>query len=428
MAKKRTEEDIYEDFDINEDGVLIRYTGSGREITVPESVKIIGPKVFCGFGGRSTVTKVTIPEGVEILQQFAFSGSDIEKISLPSTLKIIGECAFSGCIKLRSITIPEGVRVIDEQAFEDSGLEEIVLPKSLRVIGRSAFSGCGSLKTVILPEESHPRIDNEAFFGCRELLDENGFVIIHNRIVYFEPDHEESPLYVTIPENAASIEGRLFSRYPVVHLTMSLDCPSWAAAGSDIWDVESIITNDGSSISFTDTDGKTAAKVILAIRGERECCEESVIISIHPKLNASGFDFDAYDGAFSKIERIRNKAVMALVRLVYPYELSEIRKDTYVSFLKENILDVLIMIFEERLAVLGMEDFAILKVLEEKGILEDAVIGDLIRYANRYSRNDFVMELLEYQNKTFRQKNICQSLELTDDPSESSDADSEKPE
>ena len=86
------------------------------------------------------------------------------------------------------------------------------------------------------------------------------------------------------------------------------------------------------------------------------------------------------------------------------------------------------MIFEERLAVLGMEDFAILKVLEEKRILEDAVIGDLIRYANRYSRNDFVMELLEYQNKTFRQKNICQSLELTDDSSESSDADSEKPE
>ena len=89
---------------------------------------------------------------------------------------------------------------------------------------------------------------------------------------------------------------------------------------------------------------------------------------------------------------------------------------------------MLIMIFEERLAVLGMEDLAILKVLEEKGILEDAVIGNLIRYANRYSRNDFVMELLEYQNKTFRQKNICQSLELTDDSSESSDADSEKPE
>ena len=420
MAKKRTNEDIetndvfYEGFDIDEKGVLTRYTGGGAKVTVPDVVKVIGPGVFRGFGGLGTVTRITLPEGVKEIGEYAFSESDIEKITLPSSLKYIGKGAFSGCRKLKSITIPEGVRRIYEQAFEDSGLEKLELPKSLGSIGTRAFAGCSRLKKITFPEANHLRIDTDAFLGCRGLLDENGFVIIHNRIVCYEPDLEDSPLYVTIPEYVASVEDKVFSRYPVVHLTMSLNCPSWEVYGGEIRDMESIITNDGCSISFTDAEGKIAAKIILAIEGEYEWRQEGVIAFVRPRSSIRGYDFDAYDRSFLTVEQPRNKTVIALVRLMYPYELSEDWKDKFVSFLQGNILDVFNLIFEAKLTILGMEDIEILKVLEEKRILEEEMIGDLIEYAHLYSRNDFVMEMLDYQNKEFKEKDAYASLQLTD--------------
>ena len=420
MEKKRSKEDIetndvfYEGFDINEKGVLIRYTGSGAEITIPDVVKVIGPGVFRGFRGLRTVI---IPEGVKDIREYAFSESDIEKITLPSTLYNIRKGAFSGCKKLKSITIPERVGWIYEQTFENSGLEKIELPNRIIYLGTRAFAGCSHLKKVILPEGKYPIIDADVFLGCRGLIDENGFVIIHNRILHFEPDHDNTPLYITIPEYVSSIGEKVFSRYPVVHLTMSLNCPSWEVSGGEVRDMESIITNDGCSLSFTDNNGNIAAKVILAVEGEYDSAREGFISAIHPYYNTSGYDFVAYDWAFPIVEQTRNKAVISLVRLMYPYKLPEITKKKYVSFLKENTLNVCIMIFEKKLEVLGMEDVEILKVLEEERILEEAVIGDLIKYANRYSRNNFVMELLDYQNKTFCQKDIYRPLELTDDSS-----------
>ena len=347
------------------------------------------------------------------IQEYAFAESDIEKITLPSTLKIIGKGAFSGCTKLSSITIPDGVRRIEEKAFEECGLEEVDLSRQLKFIGKKAFSYCIYLKKVNLPEGNHPKIGTEAFAGCKELIDEDGFVIIHNKIVYFGKEQVESPLYVTIPDHVTAIEEKIFSRYPVVHLTMSLDCPSWPVYEEDYWTTESIITNDGCTISFRDADGKTAAKVILAIKDE-SWQETAVIASVRCK-QTGGFDFDEYDRAFSKLEKPRNKTAMALIRLLYPYELSDTAKERYVSYLQGNILDVLTVIFDAEQSILGMEDMEILKVLEKETILEEDVIPDLIEYAQIESRNDFALELLEYRNKKFGVKNVLEDLQLSED-------------
>ena len=61
----------------------------------------------------------------------------------------------------RSVKIPEGIVEISENAFREfENLEEVSLPKSLRIIGPAAFSGCKNLRKVVFS------------FGLEELLDE----------------------------------------------------------------------------------------------------------------------------------------------------------------------------------------------------------------------------------------------------------------
>ena len=71
-----------------------------------------------------------IPEGVTEIRERAFSGSGLEKVTLPSTLKVIGTEAFAYCDSLKSISIPASVTSIAQQAFRDSDyLTKVRIPE-----------------------------------------------------------------------------------------------------------------------------------------------------------------------------------------------------------------------------------------------------------------------------------------------------------
>lgn len=104
-----------------------------------------------GIGGCYNLRgyKITVPEGVEVIEPYAFAGCDeISYIELPSTLKTIGEGAFLGCVSLRSLTVPEGVETIGDLAFYDCGSRvhfgktmPLTLPDSVKNIGQNVFGG-----------------------------------------------------------------------------------------------------------------------------------------------------------------------------------------------------------------------------------------------------------------------------------------------
>ena len=91
-------------------------------------------------------------EGLEKLGSDTFSGSAIENITVPSTLKKIEVGTFSWCCCLKSVEIPNGVEHIENECFEGSGVEEITLPSTLREIGEKAFRDCENLRTVYAQE------------------------------------------------------------------------------------------------------------------------------------------------------------------------------------------------------------------------------------------------------------------------------------
>lgn len=112
------------DFKI-EDGVLIKYTGTGRKAVIPDSVTSICKYAFCGCG---SLTSITIPDSVTS----------------------IGYKAFDDCTSLTSITIPDSVTSIGNSAFYCCGsLTSVTIPDSVTNIGKCVFNGCKNIKITV---------------------------------------------------------------------------------------------------------------------------------------------------------------------------------------------------------------------------------------------------------------------------------------
>lgn len=99
------------------------------------------------FGQRDEITEIKLSEGITELGNFSLVGcTAIQTITLPSTLKAIGERVFMDWISLVSIELPDGLCVIGEGAFEWNDMfSKIVIPKSVTSIADGAFECCGRL-------------------------------------------------------------------------------------------------------------------------------------------------------------------------------------------------------------------------------------------------------------------------------------------
>lgn len=98
--------------------------------------KEIGRQAFMDC---TALKNVTLPEGVEVIHFGAFSGSAIEAIHLPSTLKKIESTSFR-CHYLKSIVIPAGVEMIERQAFqENKALTDVYVLGTHTKAGNQAF-------------------------------------------------------------------------------------------------------------------------------------------------------------------------------------------------------------------------------------------------------------------------------------------------
>jgi hypothetical protein len=151
------------------EGVLIRYTGAGGDLIIPDDLNItsIGDDVFAEL---NTLTSVVIPEGVTSIGASAFyECSNLTAVTIPNSVKNIGRIAFSNCSSLISVTIPEGVTVIDEYTFNEcSNLSTVIIPESVTHIKSLAFYACSSLTSVSLPENL-TYIGGNAFNSCSSL-------------------------------------------------------------------------------------------------------------------------------------------------------------------------------------------------------------------------------------------------------------------
>lgn len=92
---------------------------------------------------KNKITKLTLPEGLESMGEWAFQGNDIKEITLPSTLTDLGTRAFWGNNKLSKVNFPENgkFKSTGTSTFAQTAIEEITLPDYITEIGVDCFSG-----------------------------------------------------------------------------------------------------------------------------------------------------------------------------------------------------------------------------------------------------------------------------------------------
>jgi hypothetical protein len=202
----------YKDF-IIENGVLIKYVGTERDVTIPEFVTEIGENAFSNLDVESVkisgvVTKIgagafnwcehlktiNLPEGLLLIDDNAFADcgeleeliipngvkfigasafhacSGVKKLTLPNSLTSIGRRAFDFCVSLSEVKVPQAITILSDGAFSHcEGLRKVILPEGLVTISDWAFAECYSLEDIKLPE-SLKKIGDVAFMNCRSLV------------------------------------------------------------------------------------------------------------------------------------------------------------------------------------------------------------------------------------------------------------------
>ena len=123
------------------------------------------------FIGDGTITKVVIPEGVEKINAYAFAQlTALEEVVLPSTLNSIEYGAFYNCSSLKKVTFSgeNKLQIINQHAFEGCDLEGTLDVSAACVISDYAFAGNQKLEKVITGKDLLS-ISQYAFAACKKL-------------------------------------------------------------------------------------------------------------------------------------------------------------------------------------------------------------------------------------------------------------------
>lgn len=258
-------------FELNADGneyAVTEYTGKSTDVVIPQDyngypVTTIGAGAFAEC---TSITSVSIPEGVVSIGDYAFSScSSLKTINIPNSVTLMGELpfnkcdaltynehknilylgnetnkyvalakvksttmlsyiihedtkfildyAFFSCRTLQSIVIPNGVTYIGLGAFIDCGaLTTVKIPKSVTSIMAGAFNSCFSLSSINIPD-SVTYIPQTVFYACRSLTS----VVIPDGVTFIGPGAFSECISlksVTIPASVTSIRFSAFGMCP----------------------------------------------------------------------------------------------------------------------------------------------------------------------------------------------------------------------
>ncbi len=148
-------------------GILLKWNGSGSEVTVPwGTVRISGT-----FAENEDLETVVLPDTVRVIGKYAFRNAvNLKKINIPQYVTTIGVSAFEGCSSLRSVEFPVLTSTISASAFRNcKNLAEISIPARVKTIAAQTFADCPSLRNVIVPE-TVSKIDKTAFSRSENVI------------------------------------------------------------------------------------------------------------------------------------------------------------------------------------------------------------------------------------------------------------------
>ncbi len=116
-----------------------------QSVTIPSSVKRIEDNTF--YNCRN-LTQITLSDSITYIGESAFYSTKLQNLSLPKSLVEIGYGAFVGN-SMQSVNIPNGTKSIGAFAFAHCNqLTEITIPKTVTYIGSAAFVRCEKFNSI----------------------------------------------------------------------------------------------------------------------------------------------------------------------------------------------------------------------------------------------------------------------------------------
>lgn len=137
-------------------------------VEIPSTVSYIGWNCFYRC---QNLRSIKIPAAVVEIENGAFNGCKFLKtveFEQGSKLARIGNAAFANTTSLTGVEIPESVTVIGSNAFSGSGILRVLVPDSVKSLGNGAFSDCAELETAVIGSRVTV-VDSKAFSNCKKL-------------------------------------------------------------------------------------------------------------------------------------------------------------------------------------------------------------------------------------------------------------------
>lgn len=95
---------------------------------------------YCFLYGDYQIKKIDIPNNIEFIQMCAFCNcTDLTTVTLGKNVSVIYYGAFEGCVNLTNVTLNEGLLEIGQYAFRGTDIKKIRIPSTVRSIDIQAF-------------------------------------------------------------------------------------------------------------------------------------------------------------------------------------------------------------------------------------------------------------------------------------------------
>mgnify|MGYP001780018616 CR=1 FL=1 len=249
LSTKATEEELKDAY-IDDRGV--KYSKDGRKLlkapttlsgtySIKKTTEIICDRAFFDC---INLTSISVPNSVKNIGEWAFAGcSLLSSIDIPNSVISIGNNAFAGCLSLKYISIPESVICLNGNpfgewdgeleclsanfiyeddvlfnkdkseiiSFRNQEIESYIIPDSVTSIGDGAFGCCSSLSSLVIPD-SVVNIKGNPFYFWKGKLECLSASFIYEDNVLFNMDksklisyrNQEAKSFI-IPDGVKSI-------------------------------------------------------------------------------------------------------------------------------------------------------------------------------------------------------------------------------
>lgn len=369
-----------------------------ESIIIPDSVEEMQGKVFefC-----KELKSVILPSHLSAIGEKTFSYcTNLESIEIPYGVKKIGAWAFEGCYRLKEIHLPETVEEIGECAFIDStSLEQIKWKGQIKEIGYHAFLGTawienqdndfliinhilvqylGSDSVIQIPECVYV-IGNHAFEDCRQITT----VILSKQVIEIREKAFEDCIRlksVVISKYLRSIHDTAFHGCKKLQNLVFKDILAEQDITFKVWNTHRMLYQ--------------AYPNDLVVYLPSKCYKIKFTKFIQENNNSLSLNMLYFDEIFDTMDEMENKLIIAIMRLLSPYQLSDRHYKCYDQFIREQIDAFLDYLLE-------VNNIFFLRAIAGFHMIEREKADELIQLSTQKQLVEITGFLLQYKHEEF---------------------------